>query len=271
MDNQTDQDPGKLISQAREIHSKVLTPENSLLIRELLQKALEDPVRIDTRRLAEAWSLFAEILMCDYLNRWNDAGAAEFAQAEKAVRRALEIVPDFAPAHYSSGLVHRAKGEHGAALAAFTRTVELNPDFGLAHAQQGAQLIYTGRPLEALPRIEQAIRISRADSTSRGMYYWYMGRAQFTSCNYGDSIQWLRQSVEARGNLWYNRLYLVSAYALTHDSAAAAAALDDFNNRFPNYSIAHVVQNEQASPHDHPVMVTSIERFHEGLRLAGMP
>jgi hypothetical protein len=48
-----------------------------------------------------------------------------------------------------------------------------------------------------------------------------------------DSVEWLAKSVEIRPNLWYNRLFLVSAYALTHQSAAAVAALREFDARFP--------------------------------------
>jgi adenylate cyclase len=271
MVNPSNRDQGELISRARTLYRQLRTPENSAEIRELVQKALADPAGLQPRELAATLSLLAEILMCDYLNSWNQAGADELAQAEAAVGRAFEIAPDLAAAHYASGLIHRARAQHEASLADFTRTVELNPEFALAHAQQGAQLIYTGRPLEALPRIETAIRISRADNPSHAMFYWYMGRAYFVSGNYRDAIPWLRRSVEGRGNLWYNRLYLVSACALQGDLGAASAGLDDFDRHFPNYTIRRVVSNEQVSLYDHPVMIASCERFHDGLRLAGMP
>jgi adenylate cyclase len=199
-----------------------------------------------------------------------EAGARELSQAEIAARRALEIVPDLAAAHYASGLIHRARGRHDASLAAFTRTVELNPDFALAHAQLGAELIYTGRPLEALPRIESAIRIS-PDSPARGMFDWYMGRAHFFAGDYGDAIPWLRWSVEARGNLWYNRLYLVSSCALMGDQSAATAALREFNAEFPNYTLARVIASEQTNPNHNSVVIAARDKFHEGLRRAGMP
>lgn len=263
--------PGDLIGQARAIQSQVMTPENSLQIRELLRKALAEPVGVELRRLAEAWCFLAEVLMCDCLNRWNGSGATEFAEAEDAVQHALEIAPGIAAAHYTSGLIHRAKGEHQAALAAFTRTVELSPEFALAYAQQGAQLIYTGRPLDAVQPIETAIRISRANNPSRPMFYWYLGRAHFVAGKYSEAIKALQQSVEGRGNVWYNHLHLVSAYALNDDKEAAVAALRKFDDRFPNYSLTRVIHNERANPHNHPMMLAARERFHDGLRLAEMP
>jgi tetratricopeptide (TPR) repeat protein len=209
--------------------------------------------------------------MCDYLNGWNNSGATQLKEAENAVGRALEIAPGQAAAHYATGLIHRARGEHEPALAAFTRTVELSPKFALAHAQQGAQLIYTGRPLEALQPIDTAIRISRPDNPSLPMFFWYKGRAHFVSDNYPDAIECLQRSVNGRDNVWYNHLHLVSAYALNKDSEAATAVLRRFDDRFPNYTMSRVIQNEQANPHSNPTMVAAREKFHDGLRLAGMP
>jgi adenylate cyclase len=260
-----------LISRARALHRQLRTPENSLQIRELLQRALTDPASLESRERAETWSLLAEILMCDYLNSWNGSGARELTQAEEAAARALEIIPDLAGAHYASGLIHRARGRHEAALAAFARTVELNPEFALAHAQLGAQLIYTGRPLEALPLVETALRISRPDSPTRPMFCWYMGRAYFYAGKYGDAIPWLQQSVGGRGNLWYNRLYLVSGHALVGNQETAAAALCEFDAEFPNFTLARVVASEQTNPNDNPVVIAARQKFHEGLLRAGMP
>jgi tetratricopeptide (TPR) repeat protein len=252
-------------------HEKVTTPANTLVTRRMLREGLDNSGGVEPRRLAEAWSLYAELLMCDYLNRWNDAGKGELAEAERAVERALEIAPDLAQAYYSSGLVYRAKGEHQRSLAAFTRTIALNPNIPLAHVQQGAELLYTGSPEEALRPIATALEISRPDSPSRGMFYWYMGRTHFFAGHYREAIPWLRKSVELRPNLWYNRLYLASAYALDSDKEAAETALREFTERFPGYTVARVICDEQTNPNGNDVVVGARRKFHEGLLDAGMP
>ena len=263
--------PGReLLEQARALHRQTRTPENSLAMRRHLQAALAADSGIDAPWRAEAASLLAETLMCDYLNSWNDAGAAEMAEAETAVERALAIVADFALAHYASGLIRRAKGEHDAALAAFSRTVELNPEFALAHAQQGAELIYTGRPQEALTSIDAALRVSRVDSPVRPMFFWYMGRAHFFAGDYRAAIRWLQRSVEGRGNIWYNRAYLTSALALIGEREAAAAALRAFDAAFPGFTLARVVKTEQTNPNDNPLVVAARHKFHKGLLAAGL-
>jgi adenylate cyclase len=131
-------------------------------------------------------------------------------------------------------------------------------------------LTNVGRPQEAPPLAEKAIRLSPRDP-SLGVFYWIIGRAYFFAHRYRDAIPWLRRSVDARPNLWYNRLYLVSAYALSDDEANARAALNEFNGRFAGYTLARVGMHEQEVPNRNPVVGAGLEQFHEGLRLAGMP
>src|SRR5215470_4799461 len=86
------------LDHAREIYNdrRVTTPENTLATRRTLEEGLGISAGVEPRRQAEALSLHAEILMCDYLNRWNDAGAGEVAKAGQAVERALQLAPDLA-------------------------------------------------------------------------------------------------------------------------------------------------------------------------------
>jgi len=242
-----------------------ITPEHTLAARRLL----EESVRLDPQS-AEAWAWLADLTASDYLNRWNDTGKDQLEEAATAVERALVIDPHFALTYYADGFIHRAKGEHQAALDAFSQALKLNPNFARAYAQKGNQLINVGRPKEAPPPVEKAIKLSPRDP-SLGTFYWIIGRAHFFAKNYRDAIKWLQQSVDARPNLWYNRLYLVGAYALSQDQAGARKALNDFNGRFPGYTLGQVTSDEQDIPNDNPVVGAGLEELHKGLRLAGMP
>jgi adenylate cyclase len=257
-----------ILDRAKGLYAQ-LTPANTLLARELLEGALRDPEKMGGA-LAETYALFADILTCDYLNRWNGADTSQIARAEEAARAALEIDPQLPLAHYASGFIFRAKGDHEAALAAYQRTLELNPEFARAYAQAANELVYLGRLDEVPPLVETAIERTTPGSLALGMFYWIIGRAYFFGGRYADAIPWLRQSVEVRPNLWYNRLYLVSAYAFIGDRAQATAALRDFDDLFPGYTVARVRLNEQAIPNRGAVMVEGRERFRRGLVDAGM-
>ncbi len=244
-----------------------VAPEHTLATRRLLQEsAALDPSS------AETWARLAEVIASDYTTNWNDTGDEQLQEAEEAVRRALLIDPNHALAHVAQGIVQRARGEHHAALEAFTRAIELDRNFALAYAHKGSGLTLVGRPAEAPPFVEQAIRLSPHDP-SIGMFHWIIGRALFFTGEYQQAIPWFRKSVETRPNLWFNRLYLVSACALADMPEQATRALSEFNRVFssPPYTLAVVEARESATPNDDPIVVAARAKFHEGLLRAGMP
>ncbi len=243
-----------------------VTPENTLATRQLLQRSvLLDPSSAETR------ARLGHIIANDHLNQWNNTSREDLSDAEEAVGNALSIDPNLALAHFASGLLQRARGAHHAALEAFSHAVELDRNFATAYAQQGNQFTLVGRSELAQPLVEQAIRLSPHDP-SIGIFQWFIGRANFFAGRYEEAVFWLRKSVQTRPNIWYNRLYLVSAYAHAGMPQAAADALDDFNRHFPSpvYTMAVVKAREAATPNDHPTVVAAREIFHEGLLRTGM-
>jgi adenylate cyclase len=247
------------IARARAIYDKRLSPQRTQQMRGHLEASA-----------AESSALLATSVLCDYLNRWNDAGPAEVARAEVAVAHALAAKHDHFLAHYAKGFLHRTRGEHDAALAAFTEALKYNPTFARGHAQRGAELLYVGRPEEAIAEVEKAIQLN-PNSSSLGMFYWIIGRARFYMDQYAEAVPWLQKSVRLWPNLWYNRLYLVSAYGLLGNKAAASRGLRAFDRLFPGYTIARVLVEERANPIKHRFVVRGRRRFHDGLKRAGMP
>jgi len=72
----------------------------------------------------------------------NDLGSLlalddDFAGAEQAYRRAIEIDGENASAHYNLGLLLQKQGERRNALKEFKRTIELDPRHAWAHYQVG--------------------------------------------------------------------------------------------------------------------------------------
>lgn len=253
---------GRSFSQAGALRNRSLNPARSRQMVELLDQAAK-----------EKDALLAITILCDYLNRWNDAGPDEVARARSAVEEALAIDPAFYLAHYARGFLCRAEGQHENELTAFDETIKHNPDFARAHAQRGEALLYLGRAAEAIAAVDEAIA---RDSTSkiRGYFYWVKGRSYFYQEQYPEAIEWLERSVRNWPYVWYNRAYLLSAHALsgTPDSRAAVRRVyNGLERRFPGYTVARIIDNERATPDNTPPFVAMRERFHQGLQTAGMP
>lgn len=243
-----------------------VAPEHTLTARQMLQQSLAlDPGS------ADAWARLAQVIVADRLNRWNQTGDKQIDEAEEATRKALLIEPNNALAHVAQGLIQRARGDHHSAAEAFSRAIELDHNFALAYAHKGNALTLIGRAAEAQALVEQALRLSPQDPHI-GIFHWILGRASFYAGDYEGAVLWLHRSVQARANLWYNRLYLISAYALLGKPAEAERMLADFNRRFsdPAYTLATVRAQEGANPSTEPTVLAARDKFYEGLALAGM-
>jgi adenylate cyclase len=213
------------------------------------------------------------------LNHWNEAktspeGAKDLLRrAGEAVQEALKIDPTIAMAHHADGLVRRAKGDHQGALDAFDRAIQLDPNFAHAYSQKANQLVMVGRANEAPPLVLRAINLSPRDPYIGG-FYWVLGRAYFVLRDYNNAIIWLRRSAEVLPNVWFNRAYLLGAYALTgrHQGAEAVAALDDYKAAFAAYNLQRI-RNLYATEahHPDPEMQASIQELYRALQLAGVP
>jgi tetratricopeptide (TPR) repeat protein len=250
---------GNSIARATAIYNGRLSAQSTQQMRGHLQD-----------QAAESSALLATSTLCDYLNRWNDAGPEQVKHAETAVHHALSTKPDHYLGHYAKGFLHRTRGEHEEALAEFTETIKHSPNFARAHAQRGAELLYLGHPEECIVEVQKAIELS-PKSPSLGMFHWILGRARFFMGQYDEATSWLQLSVKHWPHLWYNRLYLVSAYALLGKKGPAGRTLRAFDQQFPSWTLSRVALEERSNPNSNQFVVAGRLRFHEGLQRAGMP
>jgi tetratricopeptide (TPR) repeat protein len=263
------------LSRANAAANSLVTPETSRFIREILEKALTNPVGVAPRWAAEAWALLANILVNDYLQSWNHAGMVELNTAEDAVQNALAIDRRLVLAYHAKGLVCRARGDHKAALRAFERAVVLDGSFARAHAQRANELTLLGQPANALLHVQAAIDLSPNDP-ALGTFRWIQGRAYFVAAQadatqYDAAIQSLEQAVQLLPTVWFTWAYLISA--LTHrDVNRAKAVLAQFANQpqFGQLTLSDINRYERANPDDNKAIVDARQALREGLRTAGM-
>ena len=88
--------------------------------------------------------------------------SAEADSAEEALAcldRALELDPEYHPAHSIRGTVLRQLGRHAQALKCFQRVTELQPTLASAHQSVGVQLLELDREEEAIAAFTQATHL----------------------------------------------------------------------------------------------------------------
>jgi protein O-GlcNAc transferase len=115
----------------------------------LLLRALELEARPGPQR-GEVWSHLAEI----------ERALGDPAAATTAARRAVELLPDWAPGYNNLGLAHLDGEKHAAAEAALRRAIELDAGYARAWYNLGNVLRLRRRPEEAEASVREALRLN---------------------------------------------------------------------------------------------------------------
>jgi TolB-like protein/DNA-binding winged helix-turn-helix (wHTH) protein/Tfp pilus assembly protein PilF len=203
------------------------------------------------------------------LNGWSASPAEDTTIAEAAIARLLAIDPHHVLAHHSRGFLLRLQQRTQAAHETFQTVVSINPNFAPGHAQLGLTAIELGRPDEAIPSIQRAIRLSPRDPN---LEHWvgFIGMAEFHRGNLTDAIFRMARAIngETSTPTALQHAYYVSALALAGRAAEAEVALAEFLRQKPGASIANL---RKVARSREPNFAAQQERLYEGLRMAGLP
>ena len=199
--------------------------------------------------------------MFDYQNRWTENPDSSLPIAKEYARQAIEKDPNEPLARCVSALaasyekdLDRAKTEIDAALA-------LNPSLALAHNLRGTIRTFAGQPLEAIPEIEQAMRLDPALS---GQFLHFLGLAYLMAGKYETAAALLRQRIVLVPNTDFSRAILTSALGHLGEVDDARRVWGELMVINPNYSFAaHIGRQPFKREED-------VERIAEGLRKAGV-
>ncbi len=196
----------------------------------------------------------------DYQNRWSDDPDSSLPIAKQYARQAIEKDPNeplarcvgASAASYEKDL-ERANSEIDIALS-------LNPSMALAHSLRGTFRTYSGQPLEAIPEIEQAIRLDPALSPQ---FLHNLGMAYLLAGKYETAAALLRQRVLLEPGTDFSRAILASALGHLGETDEARRIWRELKEINPNYSFSEHTGRQ-------PLRQEDIQRIAEGLAKAGL-
>jgi TolB-like protein/DNA-binding winged helix-turn-helix (wHTH) protein/Tfp pilus assembly protein PilF len=203
------------------------------------------------------------------LNGWSASPAEDFTIAEAAITGLLAIDPHHVLAHHSRGFLLRLQQRTQAAHETFQTVVSINPNFAPGHAQLGLTAIELGRPDEAIPSVERAIRLSPRDPNLEH-WFGFVGMAEFHRGNLAGAISRMARAIngETSTPTALQHAYYVSALALAGRAEEADVALAEFLRQKPQASITNL---RKAARSREPNFAAQQERLYQGLRMAGLP
>jgi adenylate cyclase len=191
--------------------------------------------------------------MFDYQNRWTENPDSSLPTAKEYARQAIEKDPNEPLARCVSALAASYEKDLDRA------TTEI--DAALAHNLRGTIRTFAGQPLEAIPEIEQAMRLDPALSAQ---FLHFLGLAYLMAGKYETAAALLRQRIILVPNTDFSRAILTSALGHLGEVDDARRVWGELMVINPNYSFAaHIGRQPFKREED-------VERIAEGLRKAGV-
>ena len=224
-------------------------------------------------RSVEAQSWLAVALICRVLDEMANSAAGDLARAEGLIGRALAASPHNPVAHFARGHLLRATGRCEEAIPEYETALAFNRNWVNAIADIGRCKIYIGPIEEAIPLVEQAIRLSPRDP-GIGFWCFWIGQVHLLQSRIDEAIAWLEKPRTANPELGYFHCWLASAFAFKGETERAAVELADAWRLSGNGSPSSIAEARASAGRYFvaPAIRTLLETTYiVGLRKAGVP
>ena len=194
----------------------------------------------NARRYAEAESKTRSLLerYPDFGFGWKLLGGTLQMQGKDALpafRKAADLMPGDAEAHFNLGVVCKSAGRLDDAAASYRKAIELKPDYAEAHSNLGNTLKDLGRLDEAIASYRRALKIRPDDADAHNN----LGTALKDLGQLDDAINSYRKAVEIKPGF-------VLAYYNLGNALKQHGQLDDAINSYrkaveikPDFADAH--------------------------------
>ena len=130
-------------------------------------------------RQADALTLLGWTHWFDAISGWSPEPDLSYRQAMALADRAMACGVDNASAHGLMGKVLLWRMEHAQAVEQLRQAVALAPGYAYMHFHLGDALTWCGRPGDAMPHLDRALRLDPNDHgvflTVRGLAHWMAG------------------------------------------------------------------------------------------------
>jgi len=258
------------ILRGRAVLFKPRAPDIHREATQLFERALAlDPQSV------EAQYRLASVLVDSVATRMTDAASAapSIARAEELVDRALAVSARSADAHIVKGHVLRAQKLWEEAILEYEAALELNHNSAYALNSLGWCKLYSGSIDEAIPLVEQAIRLSPRDPVIAS-FYNMIGTAYLVHSHTDEAIVWFEKARKASPGVPIIRSRLAAAYALRGETERGASELAEarrLSGGGPFSSIARLKAYPNVGLGVPKIRALYEATYFTGLRKAGMP
>ena len=240
-------------------HTYKRTREDLASAQVMFRRAIEiDP------GLARAYAAVEEALFFQFVGGYVGTGGATKDEALRFAQRAVQLDGQDAFNRYALGRALILVRRHDSAVFELGKAIELDPSFAQAHYALAMAFATGGRPKEALPHIELAMRLSPQDPyfgqflVRKAEAYLFLGRLD-------EAVELAELSLREPNIQWSRWAILAASQAHLGRLEEARRSIEALQTLRPDV--------DQAFARDYwPIADTNaLEYLMEGLRRAGLP
>ena len=207
---------------------------------------------------------YAGIAMAHWLNwqnHWTDDWDSSLSESKRLSELATVKSPNIAFVRYVAAVGAIWTRELDRSAAECRAALRLNPNYAPALGTLGLGLTYLGQPLEAIPYIEQAMRL---DPMFRQQFVHFLGSAYLAAGQFADAAAAFRERIRLKPDTDLSRALLAVALGHLGEGEEARRIWGELMRINPKYSFAdHVGRLPFRREADR-------DRLHEGLRKAAI-
>ncbi|MEJ2589736.1 MAG: tetratricopeptide repeat protein, partial [Deltaproteobacteria bacterium] len=169
-----------------------------------------------------AYSLLGWTYLVEGVFGWSQSPEKSLSQAVEFAKKAIALQDLLDCAHGLLAYFYSLKGEWDRAVAEARRAVEIAPNSERAHVYLGQVLIFAGRPVEAIPILDRAIRLNPFPTTTT---LAYLGLAHLFAGHHEEAISMCKKAMNVNPKYLFAHIYLTATYsAAGRDEEAHAEA-----------------------------------------------
>jgi len=199
------------------------------------------------------------------VNAWMEDPKKEIVEAERLATRAVQYGSDDPVALTSGGFtLARLLGELEIGEQHLHRALELSPSYALAWTHRAWIRVFQGRPDEALPDLNRAMRLNPRDPLMPG-YFSVMGMAHFVAGRYEEAASWCEKAIQVQPKFLPPLRTAAASYALAGNLQAAQTMMSSLMQLDPRRRISTLRELYPLQRNRDWELLT------EGLRRAGLP
>jgi adenylate cyclase len=197
----------------------------------------------------------------DAQSGWSENPAQSIQLGSQCAQKALSMDDTLDPAHSLLATVYLAMRQHDKAVAEAKRAVDLNPNGALPLRTFASILGSSGQWEQSILYEKQSMRLNPIPDP---FDYVTLGRAQFMTEKYEDSITTLKKAIKINPDYLSAHIILAADYSSLNRNSEAAAAAKEILRLNPHFTLeAHA----KILPYKNKA---DIERMVAALRRAGL-